>query len=301
MVNSKKNILFFLVVLFMLLSLAIGVVRALSWRSTQMAFAEESIQEKKEYCDSLNGIYNFEAEKNFCNFEETNSTYISFSEFYSVLTDYMPFSSNFILIAVIIIGASYFICSFLKNNLLPYFLTRESFSKVKKKLFISCWKYSLIIPVLFLLKIVICYLITQNIDNPNIPGFWNDETTMSFGVYYLIEIIITFFDCLIYTNIVLLVARKKHNYILTIVISYLVIIGLELFFEVILNGLMGGLLFSTDFGIIFNIISFGEIISSFGCIPPLIFTFIVAVITTIVVILTYKNKEDLLIDCEKNV
>ena len=39
----------------------------------------------------------------------------------------MPFSSNFILIAVIIIGASYFICSFLKNNLLPYFLTRESF------------------------------------------------------------------------------------------------------------------------------------------------------------------------------
>lgn len=49
----------------MLLSLAIGIVRALSWRSTQMAFAEESIQEKKEYCDSLNGIYNFEAEKIF--------------------------------------------------------------------------------------------------------------------------------------------------------------------------------------------------------------------------------------------
>ena len=71
MINSKKNILFFLVVSFILLSLAIGVVRALSWRSSQIAFAEEAIQEKKEYCDSLNGIYNSESEKNFCNFEET--------------------------------------------------------------------------------------------------------------------------------------------------------------------------------------------------------------------------------------
>ena len=80
MINSKKNILFFLVVSFILLSLAIGVVRALSWRSSQIAFAEEAIQEKKEYCDSLNGIYNSESEKNFVISKRQNSTYISFSD-----------------------------------------------------------------------------------------------------------------------------------------------------------------------------------------------------------------------------
>ena len=99
----------------------------------------------------------------------------------------------------------------------------------------------------------------------------------------------------------MIVARKNHNLYISIILSYLLYIGIEIFLE----GLIGKILFLNIFKIdsmmlYFNIMN----IFSLNLVKGYPYTFIplilILILTTLIVIKMYKNKESLIIDCDKN-
>ena len=118
-----------------------------------------------------------------------------------------------------------------------------------------------------------------------------------FLLLYLINIILYSIS---FINISLIVARKQHNYIKAIILSYIVYVGIELFFELIVNELILKIVFKAQFGYLFNIMNLFTFNTDYGVFNLLLFSFIFCVFTFIILILKYKNKEKLIIDCEKN-
>lgn len=126
------------------------------------------------------------------------------------------------------------------------------------------------------------------------------EHTSNIFMFILIYILNNLFTTLIYVNISLIVSRKYHNYFVSLILTFLSILGIQLFLEVVLNGLISGIMFKSDIGIIFNIINSVPFNDSCGIYYPILFTFIVLIITQVILHYSYKNKEKLIIDIEKN-
>ena len=105
-----------------------------------------------------------------------------------------------------------------------------------------------------------------------------------------------------YVNIGLCVARKHHNYFIAIALTLLSIIGIELFLEVGVSVLIFNIILNnhTNVGILFNIINMVAFNDQYGFGTCMIVPSILMIISSIVVFKFYKNKEDLIIDCEKN-
>ena len=115
-----------------------------------------------------------------------------------------------------------------------------------------------------------------------------------FVFLYLINITIY---SLSYINISLIVLRKQQNIIKAIILSVLVFVGIEVFLEIVVNGLIFGLIFKSE---IFNIMNLLIFNINYGVSKLLIFTISFFLLTFILVLILYKNKEKLIIDCEKN-
>ncbi len=118
-----------------------------------------------------------------------------------------------------------------------------------------------------------------------------------FVFLYLINITIY---SLSYINISLIVLRKQQNIIKAIILSVLVFVGIEVFLEIVVNGLIFGLVFKSEVGNIFNIMNLLIFNINYGVSKLLIFTISFFLLTFILVLILYKNKEKLIIDCEKN-
>ena len=94
--------------------------------------------------------------------------------------------------------------------------------------------------------------------------------------------------------------RKQQNIIKAIILSVLVFVGIEVFLEIVVNGLIFGLVFKSEVGNIFNIMNLLIFNINYGVSKLLIFTISFFLLTFILVLILYKNKEKLIIDCEKN-
>ena len=73
-----------------------------------------------------------------------------------------------------------------------------------------------------------------------------------------------------------------------------------MFLEIVVNGLIFGLVFKSEVGNIFNIMNLLIFNINYGVSKLLIFTISFFLLTFILVLILYKNKEKLIIDCEKN-
>ena len=105
---------------------------------------------------------------------------------------------------------------------------------------------------------------------------------------------------MIYTNFSLIVARKNHNFYIANILSYLLFIGTE----AVLEGLGDYIFyefFHIDSMIIFiNMINVFNLNLGNGIIALYLPLTIILIVTSIIVYLKYRNKEKLIIDCEKN-
>ena len=104
----------------------------------------------------------------------------------------------------------------------------------------------------------------------------------------------------IFGTIILFILSKNQRYILAILYSFITYVGIELFFEVVVNSLLFQLLLKSDIGYVFNIMNLFTFSDMNGIITLMIFTFIMFMLSFIAVYFTYRNKEKLIIDCEKN-
>ncbi len=297
--KSSKYIVTIIFSIFMIITFIIGIIKFNFWKENSI---KDTIKEV-EVCKSYKNNYNSDLHKKYCeNLISSNDENLNLA-YFDVMTyveDFMPLSSNFILIFFVVISSTYYISKYLKNNILSNDLTRQSYKKIKTKLLICSWLPALVIPIISIFKLIVFYVMTKNFDYSASVIMWQESSLSNVGLFFVSYILISLFDSLIYSNISLIVIRKKHNFILSSLLSYLVIIGVELFLEIVVNMLICTNIFHSEIGVVFNIINFGCFNDSYGIFIPLVVSIVIFFITLIIVCLIYKNKEKVIIDCEIN-
>lgn len=228
----------------------------------------------------------------------------AYTSYYSYILEYIrKYCNEFILILIILIGSVFYATKYLRNRIILNDLSREDYKHVKKKLFCSSWKYSLLVPFMLVIvfSIVILFVGSVAIMENERSGYLLENTIFANNVlvYFGVLLLNAFILTLLYCNIGLIVARKEHNYILAVIKSYIIIIGIEIFFEVILYHIIYKLS-GSSFGVYFNIITVFEYTYTEKNLLTIWILLGLLVISFVVLYLSYRNKEHLIIDCEKN-
>lgn len=252
---------------------------------------EEILQKEssseREYCEKII------KENNIDNLSE--NFYVSFQEIIIFNLNATSVLTCFAIIVLSLLQVS----KILKTKMFLNYLNRESYLKF----IISIIKeaYKSVFPILFSLIILIVYLrlntnafINAEVINSIIWSKNLVSNNVPFIVIYLIKVLIYL---AIYVNISLLVVRKNNNYLIAIISSLLTIIGMQLFLEIFIQKLLfkiTNISFLGTFNIL-NIFSFNE---DFGLIGTFLFPILLYLLSWILLILFYKDKEKLIVDCE---
>lgn len=303
----KKQNIFIIVFIFIICAIvAVQSINAIK----DINSSESRRQEIAEKC---------KLDLNSGNQENLSETYIDYCEnvvypsmdlkvdFYTALSEIIVYRVRFLNIfgfLIVIIPTLITICNILKNKYIINALTRESYIAFLKKFFKKAYRFIWILPLFAVIIFIICgfnttfdtgYAIYNN------SSIW----TSSFINYPILFIVLYIFNLVMYSityvNISLIVARKQHRYILTVILSLLLFLGIELFLEIVVNMLICNIiLHEYNIGIVINIMNLFTFNDVLGIGILLLFTILATIISTIIVLLLYKDKEKLVISCEKN-
>ncbi len=258
---------------------------------------EQVIQTQQKECQTDN-THN----EDFCQNVLSSSSEVG--DFYVAFYNIFCSKNNPVIIIIIIIILSvYPLSKYFKNNILSNELMRSSYQNIKKRLFKKAYLPVFILPFFCIIALIISYSIYGSFEyNPvfNDSVIWHinlKSKPLLFIFLYIFNLII---HSIIYINISLIIVRKNHNFIIAVILSILSIFGIQLFMEIVIGGIICTSLLRNSYGIIFNIMNFYSYSDYFHTITPIIAPLIVLIITFAILILIYKNKEKLVIDCEKN-
>lgn len=298
---KKGKFNFLLVISFVILLLFLIYHSYIFFRNERSLLKKED--DLRELC--LNRTDESPSEK-FCEMiiqEEEHS-----KDFYTIFLNIFIVNINFfgfLLFLFVVIPSCYFICKYFKNKVILSDITRCSYKKIIFGLFRNAYKCIWIFPVLVIIAYIISYMYTKNFD----PVYavqsghigWKLSTVchpVFFLIMYLVNIVI---HSTLYVNISLCVARKYQNYFICVILSFLCFIGIEVFLEVVFAGLISDVFFHNyDIGLIFNIVNMFAFNDVNGVFFTMSVPFVIMILSFFVLFLLYKNKESLVIDCEKN-
>lgn len=249
---------------------------------------EDMTQLEIEYCDYY--IRSF-------NEDEFNMTALNGYDMF-VFDFYRSYINELIIVLIIIIGSTYFITKYMRNRIIMNNINRKNYKSILKKIFFSSWRYSLLVPMMLIIIFILTYIITGNGDN-GYPYLQNTMFENNILFYFIIVLIQSFILSLIHTNISLIISRKEHNHIISIIKSFVCIIGISLLVEIINNNIIYGL-FNVSIGIDFNILNMYNIFDEENVSYNMMWNMIFLIISSIILFISYRNKEKLIIDSEKN-
>lgn len=258
--------------------------------------------ETREICSKNNLDENM---KRFCDEVEKTPVYkIDFySMFYSTFCQGYYYMTLFIFLLIVIPSINT-VCKFMKNNIFKNSLLREGYRTSIFKLFISAYRSALILPILTIIAFIVCYVSTGNFDFMNaVEGnsvSWSINSLKTPVIFMSIYVFKIFVVSLIYVNISLIACRKNQSFIISTITSFLYFIAIEVFLEVVCNMLISNMIFKSDFGILFNILSIFSLFDYYGLFYSILIPVFLLIISFFVVYLLYRNKEKILIECEKN-
>lgn len=235
--------------------------------------------------------------------ENNKSTYISYdslSAFREIMLDdsplYLICDFGILLIAIVLLQK-------MKDVVLTkYDLIRESYHDYKKrmckKIFQSVW----LLPIITLIPMITSYIVTKNFDYSDVVS----SGIATYDVYFLkmgasffgIIELNTFLYSIISIFIILIAYRISKNKYITVILSTIMFIVLEVIFEGVIPYIFINI-FHISIHSYFNLID----LFSFTDIPNILIYLLVKVVVSIllgiVVFLIYKNKESYYISVEK--
>lgn len=306
MKNFKNKNLFFIIVLILFVCFALSSVRVANDVKNNQENLSNSHQKNIEDCNKVvEGETNYEVCQIILKEDNSYEKLDIYDLGFEIINNYIFYGYNvFFFLFIIIAGSCLYVTKYLRSEILKNTNHRKSYGKIKKELFISSWKYAIIVPVMLLICYIIMYIYTNTYIISDIDMEANNLNEYNFGnnmlFYNLKDLYNALVLGLIYTNVTLLIARKEHNYILAVIKSFLAIIGIELFLEIVLNGLVLPVVFKFYDGGFLNIIDMSALQLSSGFYPKIIFITVLMIISFVLVFISYKDKESLIIDCEKN-
>ncbi len=216
---------------------------------------------------------------------------------YSIITENLN-ALNIILFLVVVGSSIYWINSVLKNKCLMNYYMRESNKSFLKRIFKESYSWFWVVPLAIVILIICCIMsssfeLYQGIENNVI---WNLTTLQNPWLFIIVFIVRICLYFLFYINVALLLSRKHRSYFTSLFSSFLVVVVLQLFYEIVLDKLYG--IFGYKWLLYLNFMDIFNINDTYGLMSSLLFPSIIYVITLILVLIFYKNKEKLLLDVE---
>lgn len=201
---------------------------------------------------------------------------------------------------VVLVPALYYVCRLLKNGYIVNYLTRKNYLGFLKCLFGKAYRFVWILPLIAIIMICVSlkYGVIQN--NTNTLTLWMSDITNNIYLFIILYLINIFMYSCMFINLGLIVARYQNNYFLSLVLSYVIFFGLELFLELFsASGVCN--VFFKDYcgGSFFNIMDAFTFNDAYGVSSVMLFSFVMLVISFVGVFLAYRNQEKLVIKSER--
>lgn len=201
---------------------------------------------------------------------------------------------------VVLVPALYYVCRLLKNGYIVNYLTRKNYLSFLKCLFGKAYRFVWILPLIAIIMICVSlkYGVIQN--NTNTLTLWMSDITNNIYLFIILYLINIFMYSCMFINLGLIVARYQNNYFLSLVLSYVIFFGLELFLELFsASGVCN--VFFKDYcgGSFFNIMDAFTFNDVYGVSSVMLFSFVMLVISFVDVFLAYRNQEKLVIKSER--
>ena len=227
-------------------------------------------------------------------------------DFYTVFTDVLVWRVQYIYyfaFLIVTVPTLHKICKILKNKLIINSNTRESYNSFLKKFFKTSYKYIWILPLISLIM-MIPLLINTSL-NPEYSILNGTSGWSSNIIYYPTLFVISYliymtFVSITFVNISLIVARFQQKFIPCVILSYIFYFAIEIFLETVIGIMLFTNVLKSNFGIMFNILNTFSFHDSYGIPVLLLINFCFAAASFGFVYLSYRNKEKLVIQCEKN-
>ena len=295
----KRN---YLIIVSFLILLVIVIFSANEFVEQRNLIKQKNV-ENINFC--LNTEYKNTEFENYCT-EILNNKNIEI-DFFTTYTNIVLLGLGkytFILFLFVIIPSLYNTSKYLKNKIILEDASRMDYKKIKRKIIFESYKSVFILPLIIIISFLICYAISGNFDSTyaikNSTTVWS-KVTLSHSILFMLSYLINFiFHCILYINISLIIFRKYHNYFVSVILSFLLYIGIEAILEIGLNGILFTSILKSGAGIIFNIMNYITFNDGVGVLPILLISSTFAIGSSVVVYFKYKDKEKLIIDCEAN-
>lgn len=299
----KDNYL--LIIVFTLLLIVLGanyfsyLKKVENWQDSDREIREECLQHQE------NNSYSSTEHQKFC--QELSTKTFNKPDFFTIFTEVIVYNFNKIGVIIpllIMIPTIWYVTRYLRSKMVINELTRESYHKILKKLALYAYKSSLILPLIIVVGSILIILYTKdfNFDYAilNSSTGWSQDVMSRPILFLVLYILNVLFHCVIYINIALIVIRKNHNFFIAAFLSFLTYIGIELFQEVFMENILLYIVFKSNIGVVFNILNIFSFNDSYGLLIIIFSSFIMMLISFLIVCLAYKNKEKMVIDCERN-
>lgn len=187
-----------------------------------------------------------------------------------------------------------------KYNVIKEKIQRQNYKSYLKKLFLSSYKYCIILPIVYIMVFLLCY---------NLSGHFyyrglGDNVTYSlqalrhFGIFFSIMLLNGVFHTILWANISLINLRKFKNLLITFISSVFTFISLELFNEIVMQKLICGKILNFN-GAGFNLLDIFVYEEHANMYSIILISLFYTLVSVLIVYLFYKNKEKLVIDCDK--
>lgn len=291
----KKNISINIILSFIFL-----ISLLISFNNTKNNFEQERNNSQRTYNYCLEN-----KDKDFCqkiiNNYNKNDIPDAVTFYQIMITNQKSNWLNYTLTIIISITSTYTLCKMFKNKNVINIINRENYNKFKIKNLLKSYLSSLVIIIPI---IIIWIIILKNTFNQNynyavnyFPIFWHVKYNIYF--YILISIMSIILFLLTFTNISLIILRKNQNIALIAIESFLIFIGIDIIIEVLFGWLLSNILFN-GFNSKLNIVNILSLGYANNFKEMIMLPMILYVITLIILIFKYINKEKFIIDIEKN-
>ena len=207
----------------------------------------------------------------------------------------------------VIVPTTFFISKEFHSGIYKYYLQRMSYRKLIKSKLCNVGKVLFILPLFAVLLFIVSCFVAKSFsvgvnralyDRYLAPDVIYLDCFKSFVIIYLVDL---FLHSILYMNIAFIYIKKYSNIAVSIIFSYLTFIVLDIIFEVFIGGLLFGKLLNIgNVGLtlnLFNIWTYDSVISMYIVLG---YSFLLAFLSSIIVFIKYRNKEEVIMSIEKN-
>lgn len=194
----------------------------------------------------------------------------------------------------------------LHSGFMEYYLTRESYDKYIKKEFRNSIICSVIFPLIIIIFLVIGCILNGNIDFGSgsfLYGYYPSPPVKYISIiwiFMLIYILNIWLQSIFYINVGLIISKKHSSFLITVILSFISFIIMNIIFEVFIGNLLLARILNihnvTDTLNLFNYWIYDGINNLW---LSILFSLLLCVGSLVVFYFTYKNKEGVVIEGEK--